>query len=124
VFDEIFRPLDLKASQFNILVAVGAKEGVSATEIASFMAMDRTTLSRNLRPLRRAGYLAIAEGAGRRPGRLALTPTGQRVLEQAMRLWRTGQGQLTHALGSGRASTLIQALEAAAHAAQDVRGNA
>jgi len=124
VFDDAFRPISLKASQFNILAAVGAKERVTATAIASILVMDRTTLSRNLRPLRDAGYLAVDEGAGRRAAHLALTPRGQTVLSQAMLLWRGAQSELTRHLGAGQAGALIQALEAAARAVEKSAGNA
>lgn len=116
-FDEAFQPLGLKASQFNILVAVGCRDGASATAIAAVLAMDRTTLSRNLRPLRDAGYLEVDEGAGRRAGRLALTPAGRTLLRQATGLWRAAQGRLTRNLGAGQAGVLIQSLEAATRAA-------
>lgn len=117
VFDEALQPLALRASQFNILAAVGAREFGAVTTIAALLAMDRTTLSRNLKPLKEAGYITAEGGAGRRPGELALTPEGVVLLTQATALWRTAQGQLTRRLGASQASLLLQALEAATRAA-------
>lgn len=117
VFDEALLPSGLKASQFNILAAVAARQSTSAAEISGLLAMDRTTLSRNLKPLRRAGYLATSGGAGRRPDALALTLSGRAALDRASAHWRLAQGQISERLGAGQAGLLLQALEAAAKAA-------
>jgi len=116
-FDEALQPLGLKANQFNILAAIGAGETASATEVATVLAMDRTTLSRNLKPLRQAGYLASYGGAGRRPDTLALTTKGKTLLSEATSLWQQAQSQLTHRLGTAQAGQLLQSLEAATRCA-------
>jgi DNA-binding MarR family transcriptional regulator len=82
--------------------------------------MDRTTLSRNLKPLRAAGYLTTEGGAGRRPSTVALTEAGQDLLAQASPLWQEAQGQLTARLGAGQSGLLLQALEAMTTAANDL----
>ena len=118
VFDEALHLSGLKASQFNILAAIAARELTSAAEIARLLAMDRTTLSRNLMPLRKAGYLSTGGGAGRRPDRLELTGAGRTVLARAVELWRGAQSQLTERMGAGQAGQLLRALEAATKAAE------
>lgn len=117
IFDETLQPLRLKASQFNILAAIGAREVGTATEIAHLLVMDRTTLSRNLKPLREAGYIASYGGAGRRPDTLELTGAGLALLTQATARWQEAQSLLTQRLGSGQAGVLLQTLEATVRAA-------
>ena len=117
LFDEILQPTGLKAGQFNILAAVAARDLTSAGEISKLLAMDRTTLSRNLKPLRQAGYVTTEGGAGRRPDVLALTSAGRVVFSKAAVLWRQAQSQLTERLGSGQAGVLLQTLDAATKAA-------
>ena len=117
VFDEALAPTGLRASQFNILAVIGARDSRTAAEAALLLAMDRTTLSRNLKPLREAGYITAEGGAGRRPDALVLTITGQAVFARAALLWRQAQSGLTQGLGAGQAGTLLQALEAAARVA-------
>ncbi len=117
IFDEALLPSGLKASQFNILAAVAARDLTSANEISRLLAMDRTTLSRNLKPLRKAGYLTTHGGAGRRPDVLALTVAGRTALTKATELWRQAQSLLTERLGAGQAGQLLQMLEAGAKAA-------
>ena len=116
-FDEALSPSGLRANQFNILAVIAACDQTSAAEVAGILAMDRTTLSRNLKPLRKAGYLTTDGGAGRRPDVLALTAVGRGALVKASVLWREAQGQLTERMGAGQAGILLQTLEAAAKAA-------
>lgn len=116
IFDEALQPLSLKASQFNILAAIGAREAGTATEIAHLLAMDRTTLSRNLKPLRDGGYLTSYGGAGRRPDTLELTGAGRTLLTQATVNWQEAQSLLAQRLGASQAGILLQGLEAAVKA--------
>ena len=116
IFDGALQPLSLKASQFNILAAIGARGSGTATNIARLLAMDRTTLSRNLKPLRDAGYLTSYGGAGRRPDTLELTGAGRTLLTHATAHWQEAQSLLTQRLGAGQAGILLQTLEAAVKA--------
>lgn len=111
IFDEALQPVGLKASQFNILAMVAAHDGASTAEISRFLALDRTTLSRNLKPLQNAGYLTAQGGAGRRPDTLALTAAGKILFDQAAAHWQTAQSGLTQRLGTGQAGLLLQTLE-------------
>ena len=117
LFDEALAPTGLKSGQFNILCAVAARDVTTAGEVATLLAMDRTTLSRNLKPLRAAGYVNREGGAGRRPDALALTHAGRVVLDQGVILWRAAQSCLTVRLGAGQSSLLLHSLETAAKAA-------
>src|SRR5438067_1949380 len=82
-FDTALQPLGIKSGQFNILVAISAYGPAVAGDIAQVLAMDRTTLSRNLGPLRRAGYLDTIAGAGRRPETIGLSMAGKALLQEA-----------------------------------------
>jgi DNA-binding MarR family transcriptional regulator len=115
IYDAAFAPLGLKSSQFTLLTAIGAHAPVSVSRLSSIMLMDASTLSRNLRPLRRAGYLTGHDGAGRRAGTLELTAEGERLLGNAVAAWQTVQGAVTLKLGNA-ASHLLQLLDKAAQA--------
>ncbi|MBY0508635.1 MAG: MarR family winged helix-turn-helix transcriptional regulator [Rhodospirillaceae bacterium] len=114
IFDEALQPVGLKASQFNILAMIAAHNGASTAEISRLLSLDRTTLSRNLKPLQSAGYLTAQGGAGRRPDALALTAAGRSMFDQAAVRWQTAQSGLTERLGAGQAGVLLQTLENAA----------
>ena len=117
VFDEALAPAGIKSNQFNILVAIAAGDVTSVGTVAKMLAMDRTTLSRNLKPLREAGYISSEGGAGRRPDALTLTETGQAVLNRAVSYWRGAQRVLTERLGASQSSLLLHAFEKGVRAA-------
>jgi DNA-binding MarR family transcriptional regulator len=115
-FDQALQPIGLKANQFNILTVIAAHDGASTAEISRTLAMDPTTMSRNLKPLHASGYVIVERGAGRRPGAVMLSAAGRAVFTEAATLWRGAQSELTARLGTGQAGQLLQALEATARA--------
>lgn len=114
IFDDALQPLGLKSSQFNILVTISALDETSAAAVSRALALDRTTLSRNLKPLREAGLVFCEDGAGRRAGILGLTAEGRHLLQQAAPLWRQAQSRVSGSLGTAATGQLLQSLEAAA----------
>src|SRR5829696_8230036 len=62
LFDEALAPSDLRATQFTLLVTSRLTGESTINELAERMAMDRTTLSRNLKPLVRNGLLEVRPG--------------------------------------------------------------
>ena len=72
-FDEVLRPLDLTQGQFSLLMSLNRPEPPSIGSVASLLAMDRTTLTANLKPLERRGLVKVAiDKEDRRSRRLAL----------------------------------------------------
>ena len=87
-FDEAFRPLGITHGQFSLLMAVNRPESPTMGEVASLLAVDRTTLTASLKPLERDGLIAIsADAQDRRTRRVALTRQGESVLEKAAPIW-------------------------------------
>jgi hypothetical protein len=81
-FDEALRPLDLTSGQFSLLMSLNRPEPASIGGVSALLAMDRTTLTANLKPLRRRGLLEVTvDGADRRGRRLR----GARPLRRAPR---------------------------------------
>jgi DNA-binding MarR family transcriptional regulator len=69
--------------------------------------MDRTTLTRNLKPLIIAGYLNSSEGEDRRRRMISLTPAGDNIHKKAVPIWQEIQTQVTDALGQERWTRLL-----------------
>src|SRR5262249_57713556 len=65
-YDEALRPVGLRATQLAVLVAVATDEAISINALAQVMGMDRTTLTRNLRPLEKEGLVPPALAGSRR----------------------------------------------------------
>ena len=88
-YDDALRPLGLTSGQFSLLMSLNRAEPPTMGEVASLLAMDRTTLTANLKPLQRRGLLDIqVDPADRRGRRLVLTESGRDLLAAALPIWR------------------------------------
>jgi DNA-binding MarR family transcriptional regulator len=93
-YDEAFRPLGITSGQFSLLMSLNRPEPPAIGEVAALLAMDRTTLTANLKPLARRGYLEVRAGeTDRRRRTLALTEAGRSLLAAAVPAW-----EQTHAM--------------------------
>jgi DNA-binding MarR family transcriptional regulator len=93
-YDAALRPLGLTSGQFSLLMALNRPEPPAMGEVASLLAMDRTTLTANLKPLERRGLLAVApDSADRRSRRLELTEPGRALLARALPAWERTQAE-------------------------------
>jgi DNA-binding MarR family transcriptional regulator len=102
VYDEFLRDSGLKASQLAVLAAVDALELASITELSKTLLMDRTTLSRNLKPLIAQGFVTLGEEGWRRSKTIQIASPGQAVLKAALPLWQQAQEDLVRRLGAKR----------------------
>src|SRR6516164_1283728 len=59
-FDEALRPLDLTSGQFSLLMSLNRDEPPTVGQVSTVLAMDRTTLNANLKPLERRGLLSVS----------------------------------------------------------------
>ncbi|WP_333683688.1 MarR family winged helix-turn-helix transcriptional regulator [Pontibaca methylaminivorans] len=88
-FDEALRPLGLNNGQYSLLMSLNRPEPPRISDLAAFLAMDRTTLTANTKPLARRGLLEIIPDArDRRSRRLRLTDAGRDLLVAAVPVWR------------------------------------
>src|SRR5262245_14728174 len=88
-FDAALRPLGLTSGQFSLLMSLNRPEPATMGSVATLLAMDRTTLTANLKPLARRGLVAVTTDPGDRRGRrLTLTAAGREVLAAAVPVWR------------------------------------
>jgi DNA-binding MarR family transcriptional regulator len=110
-FDDVLRPLDLTNGQFSLLMSLNRPEPPTLGSVASLLAMDRTTLTANLKPLERRRLLKISvDRQDRRSRRLALTPSGRALLAKAYPIWKDTHVQIERLIGS--AGDLREALRA------------
>lgn len=87
-FDEALRPVDLTNGQFSLLMSLNRPEPAPMRQVASLLAMDRTTLTANLKPLERRGLLKIeTDPDDRRSKFLRLTRAGRDLMVKAMPIW-------------------------------------
>ena len=97
-YDEALRPIGLKITQFTLMVVIkrGAPESIS--QLADILAMERTTLTRNLQLLERDGLVELGPEGYRRARMIKLTPLGETKLEEALPIWRSTQNRVVESL--------------------------
>ena len=110
VYDRILAPSGLRGTQFTLLTVVRRTGGLPFSSLAEVLGMDRTTLTRNLRPLERDGLLKIEAGTDRRVRLVKLTRLGERKQTQAQPLWAEAHRRITHGIGQATWKTLRQDL--------------
>ena len=122
VYDEELRPLGIHATQLTLLNAITLLEGsggATMVTLADVLAMDQTTLSRNLRPLEVAGLVRTERLAeDRRVRVLRMTNVGARTVADALPLWERAHQRLLAALGRAPAVELRDRFDAVAEAAR------
>lgn len=91
LYDRYLRPSGLKATQFTLLAVLGQAGSMPLTRAASYLGMERTTLTRNLRPLLAKGYVGVEAGQDRRVRMVRITEAGEDVARRALPLWRQAQ---------------------------------
>jgi DNA-binding MarR family transcriptional regulator len=111
IYDRHLAPTGLGIAQLGVLAAVRDNDGASLTAIAAVLEMERTTLTRNLRPLERQGLLRIDSGADQRARSLRVTTSGIEALERAKPLWVQAQKAIQDALGEADLAHLHGLLE-------------
>lgn len=109
-FDEVLRPVGLTHGQFSLLNALNRPVPARIGQVTDLLAMDRTTLTANLKPLERRGLVAVDTAPDDRRGRiLSLTPEGSALLAQALPLWDAAHATIERDLG-GEADRLRENL--------------
>jgi DNA-binding MarR family transcriptional regulator len=114
-YDAMLAPSGLKATQLTMLGAVSISGPARMSELAHMLALDKTTLTRNLRLLEADGLIAIAAGADRRARVVSLTRAGADAVERALPRWREAQRRMVEHLGEARWRRLVDDLAELEH---------
>src|SRR5690348_18504405 len=76
-YDDALRPAGLRIMQFTLLARLHAAGTLTMTELAEAASLDRTTLTRNLKPLIERGYVRTMLGKDRRERLVEVTDSGR-----------------------------------------------
>ena len=111
-FDDALRPFGLTHGQFSLLVALSHPVPHPMAPVAEMLAMDRTTLTANLKPLERRKLVKVAVAKDDRRNRvLMLTQAGRELLNAALPAWREMHAAIEPALaGPDRLRADLRAL--------------
>ncbi len=113
LYDEALRPLGVKVSQMNILVAT-AKLGLARpAQVCEILQLDASTLSRNVERMRARGWLEVVPGKDARTQPFRLTPSGRKRLERTIPAWEKAQSSAVAFLGEDGVALLSKAMKPA-----------
>jgi DNA-binding MarR family transcriptional regulator len=118
-YERALAPSGIKATQFPILVALGAGQPLPIVPLAEGLGLERTTLTRNLRILEGRGLVTVSAPEYDARMRLAsITGEGLRALAHALELWRAEQHEVAEAFGQDRLRALFGDLSELTQAGQ------
>jgi DNA-binding MarR family transcriptional regulator len=113
LYDQLLAPIGLRTTQFSILAKLKRLGPRTINALAADMAMDRTTLGRNILPLQRDALIRIEPAASdRRAKELHLTKAGEKRLQAALGRWTEAQVRFESTFGANRAAELRAMLRA------------
>jgi len=106
-YEERLKRVGLKVGQFSILRAVSFQKETTNKELQNILILDQTTLTRNLKPLFRDGYLqALPDPTDGRLKTISLTHSGRDLYEQALPIWQQAQQDILNKLGEDKAKQI------------------
>jgi DNA-binding MarR family transcriptional regulator len=106
-FDRHLRPVGLRATQFTLLVVLARAGPMPMNRLASRLGMERTTLTRNLRPLEAKQWVRVVEDQDRRVRTVSITPAGEEAASQALDQWRKAQESVAPLLADVQLGALL-----------------
>jgi DNA-binding MarR family transcriptional regulator len=109
--DAALAPTGITITQLATLSALEACGPTRSTDLARNMDVTESTVSRNLRPLMAAEWIAVERTSDRRSQQVSLTDAGRLKIREAKRQQRVAQRELGHALGSARLDALHESIE-------------
>ena len=107
LYDEELRGVGLRTTQYSLLAWLRTAGEARQRDIEELTSLDQSTLSRNLRPLVDAGWVAIRPGADRREKLIRLTDAGAAKLREARPSWERAQERMRSRLPRGQWSDLM-----------------
>jgi DNA-binding MarR family transcriptional regulator len=117
LYDRVLAPSGLTVTQYSLLGHARRHDGpLTMGELAQQLYTDRTTLTRNLRPLAEAGLVEVAGGSDARSKAVMVTKKGEHALRAARPLWQEAQARMRERAGAGRLTALHELIEGMLHA--------
>lgn len=112
LYDQHLASEGLKTTQYSLLKNI-ARQSRPVSELADLLAIERTTLTRNLKPLVDAQWVTLAHGADSRQRIVSITDAGRDKISAARAAWRLAQTELEDTLGIESVRALTTLLDSA-----------
>jgi DNA-binding MarR family transcriptional regulator len=98
-YNSVMEPSGLHSNQLSLLVPPYLRPGMTINDLADFVALDRTTLARNLKLLEKRQLIALRRGEDQRTRVIHVTELGRQTVLAALPLWEKAQQQVLASLG-------------------------
>ncbi|MGE5148433.1 MAG: MarR family winged helix-turn-helix transcriptional regulator [Candidatus Eiseniibacteriota bacterium] len=85
------RPTGLRGTQFTMLATLVTGGPMPISRMARRLGLERTTLTRNLKPLEAKGWIAVTEDEDRRVHVVSVTAKGRAMARKALPAWHKAQ---------------------------------
>jgi len=118
IYDQHLSSDGLTVGQFSLLARVGKLGPIGAIPLASQMGLDRSTMSRSLKPLIHAGWietidLPLEMLTDKRSFGLQLSSAGVAKWQSAVPNWRKAQDEIAAQLGEQKLQKLMELIDQA-----------
>jgi DNA-binding MarR family transcriptional regulator len=107
-YDRMMSASGLTVNQYSLLVHIEKTAPCTVSALARAMNLERTTLTRNLKPLMEKSLIRDASGAEERGRQLILSQSGYTCLEKALPAWEKAQRSIKNILGEKRVNSLLE----------------
>jgi DNA-binding MarR family transcriptional regulator len=119
LYDEELRSVGLRTTQYSLLRYLNHCGAVRQRDLGTLTSLDETTLTRNLRLLVDAGWVAIESGEDRREKLVRLTKSGAAKLAKALPAWERAQERMRSRLPKAQWASLLALLPELARRADE-----
>ena len=107
-YDSYLQSFGLKPTQHSLLLAAYFADGITISDLAHFMVIDRSTLTRNLKPLEKDGLLIVNPEQDRRAKKIVITRKGVTLLKKMTPAWESAQQELNRRIGSTKFGQVLE----------------
>ena len=110
LYDHHMATVGLKTTQYSVL-AHANRAAMPMAELAEELGLERTTLTRNLKPLADAGWIELLPGADSRQRVVTITASGRAKVREAYQAWQAAEAQFTSTIGPDALQSLHRQLD-------------
>ena len=121
LYGEELHTSGLEATQFSLLSVLNSQSACSQAALGRVLALDKTTLSRNLRLLNRKGWIEPAPAPNPRARGFRLTPAGRELVTAAQPAWKRAQERLRSAMTAREWDAMWKAFRVVTKAAHNAQ---
>jgi DNA-binding MarR family transcriptional regulator len=106
LYEGKLRPHGLRATQFSVLAMLALRGVTPMLQLAGFLGVERTTLTRSIAILEKKRWVTVEESKDARERPVRITDSGRRKVEAAFPAWKAAQELAQRKLGAEGATAL------------------